>query len=280
MGVNDRRVAVSCGNWESRFRRETPGLLGPELVRLTLERSHSAGHALTVLTDLIARHGQGTFIGNPVSEGEGEGEGEGGDHSFLIGDPDEAYAVEAAGCGWAAQEVHQVRAAGDVGMIRQDWYRLAPGLSDNAITHGWWAEDGSKLDFVGGFERVTHRQVVGAERWGRATMLLEQQNGHLDVGLLPPDPGRPLRRHPLRSRPPGRPRTCNAALPARLASDRRSHRGERSDRDPHIRVNQPTVFWAAFGPPCIGVHFPLVMEGELPSAIADEPADMWNVTSN
>ncbi len=178
-GVNERRVVVSCGDWESRFKRDTPGLLGPELVRLTLERAHSAGHALTVLTELIARHGQGSFASSPEGEGEGEG-----DHVFLIADAAEAYAVEAAGSAWAAQEIHQVRAVGDVGVIRQDWYRLAPGLSDQAITHGWWAEDGSKLDFVGALSELPMGKASALRRWGRATLLLEQQNGHLDLDFF------------------------------------------------------------------------------------------------
>src|SRR5580765_751143 len=118
-GLNQHRVVIGCSNWQSRIVRETPGLLGPDLVRLTLERAHSASHGLEIITDLIGRHGHGTFSGSP--------EGDCGDHVFLIADASEAFALESGGQGWAAQEIHQVRAAGDVGVIRQDWYQLAPG---------------------------------------------------------------------------------------------------------------------------------------------------------
>ena len=107
--------------------QDHPGLLGPELVRLTLERSHSARHAVDVLTDLIGRHGQGRG-------------GDGGDHIFLIADPEEAFAVEAADQVWAAQEIGQLRAVSDVAVLCQDWYRLAPGLADRAFRAAFEAE--------------------------------------------------------------------------------------------------------------------------------------------
>ena len=114
-GINESRVAVGFSNWQCGAKSGNGGLLGTDLVRLTLERSHSAGHALDVLCGLISRYSLGALAGD----------GEGADHVFLLADPGEAYAVEATGWTWAVQEVHQVRAASDVAVIRQDWHRLA-----------------------------------------------------------------------------------------------------------------------------------------------------------
>src|SRR5262245_23094749 len=40
-GLNEQRVVVGCAGWCTRVVREGPGLLGTDLVRLALERSHS-----------------------------------------------------------------------------------------------------------------------------------------------------------------------------------------------------------------------------------------------
>ena len=32
------------------------------------------------------------------------------------------------------------------------------------------------------------------------------------------------------------------------------------------------VFWVAFGPPCVSVHFPLLMNGDVPAALCGQPA--------
>src|SRR5262249_54080654 len=88
-GVNACQVGLASANWRSRLAGAS-GLTGPELVRLVLQRAGSAHQALDVLTDLIARHGQAD-----------------GDHGFLIADPGEAFVLEAAGRGWAVQEIQQ-----------------------------------------------------------------------------------------------------------------------------------------------------------------------------
>src|SRR5207244_881851 len=103
---------------------------------------------------------------------------------FLIADPKEAFAVEAAGDAWTWQEIEQVRAAGDVAVIRQDWNRIAPGLAARVIARGWWPEDGSKLDFAGTLSEEPTGRASALRRWGRATLLLEQQNGHIDAAFL------------------------------------------------------------------------------------------------
>ncbi|MCC6420643.1 MAG: C69 family dipeptidase [Gemmataceae bacterium] len=260
-GVNEHQVAAGCTAWRSRLARERPGLAGPDLVRLGLERAASARQAVDVLTDLVGRHGQAD-----------------GDHTFLVADPAEAFAIEAAGAAWAVQEIGQVRAASDVGVIRQDWDRLAPGLADDAIGRGWWPADGSKLDFVGTLGGDPARRGPALRRWGRATLLLEQQNGHIDVpflrrlladhfdgtpheiGLLDPAPVTPLCQH---GGPPAR-LTTAASLVVDLSA-----------APDHV-----PVVWCAFGPPCQAAYFPVLLDGDLPSAytvggVLVNPDSLW-----
>jgi hypothetical protein len=209
-----------------------------------------------VLTDLLVRHGQAAA-----------------DHTFLLADPTEAFAVEAAGDAWALQEIAQVRAAGDVAVVRQDWDRLAPGLASRAIASGWWPEDGSKLDFSGSLSDDPAGRASALRRWGRATLLLEQQNGHIDVAFLrrllsdhyegtryEVDPldafGRvtPLCQHATGGARTGTAASFVAALSGGPA--------------------QVPVVWFALGPPCLSVHVPLFLDGELPAALAGAPGGL------
>jgi hypothetical protein len=222
-----------------------------------------------VVTDLISRHGQGCFSGSP--------EGSAGDHILLMADPVEAFAVEAAGPVWAVQELHEVRAAGDIAVIRQDWYRLAPGLADQAIAEGLWPSDGSKVNFVGAMAESLMGTRSALRRWGRTTLLLEQQNGHIDTGYLrraladhyegtryeidPLDgPSRvtPLCQHAGDGGALGTAVSCVAELSA----------------DPQ----QPIVWWVGLGSPCVSVYFPLLLEGDVPAAFDGEPSWLWQRT--
>lgn len=175
-GVSERGVAMGCTRLHTRLTLDGPGLTGPDLVRLTLERAHSALHATEVLTALIARHGQGAFPG-PAG-------GEEADAAFLIADGTEAFLVEAAGRWWVWQEVHEARAVSDVCTIGQDWDGIAPGLSTLAIAHDWWPEDGTKLDFASAVGEAAERAGSAMRRWGRATLQLEEQSGHIDAAFL------------------------------------------------------------------------------------------------
>jgi secernin len=256
-GVNEHRVAAGCAGWSSRLTGPAPGLTATDLTRLALERARSARQAVDVLTDLITRHGQG---------------GDQGDGVFLVADPAEAFAVEAAGTAWVVQEVHEARAAGDVGIIRQDWNRIAPGLAEEVLSRGWYPADGSKLDFVGSLSDNPVGEASALRRWGRATFLLEQESSRIDGGFVrrlladhyrgtgfEADPVRgvgqpvPLCRHAL-----GRGKLVTAAsLVAELPAD----------------PEAPAVAWCAFGPPCVAVYFPAFVEADLPAALqGDGPA--------
>jgi secernin len=267
-GVNEHHVAAGCATWKSRLRGDEPGLLGTDLVRLTLERSRTARQGLDVLADLIGRHGQGHF---PGCSGE-----DAVDNAFLVADGSEAFVIEAASNCWASLECRSVRAVSDVALIRQDWQRLSPGLADAVIHKGWHPDDGSKLDFAGSLSAAPPGDAGALKRWGRATLFLEQRSGSLDadsirrllgdhfdgtaseVDPLDPTPGSaPICRHAQ-----GRAEGCTAmSLLTVLSPD----------------CKQPPVAWFAFGPPCVSVYFPILFEGDLPAAFcATGAAAAWS----
>jgi hypothetical protein len=236
-GLNEKGVAAGVTGIHTRLERDAPGLTGPDLVRLALERAGSACQAVEVLTDLIARHGQC-----------GPGLGEGSDSAFAVADGREAYVLEACGSHWALQAVPAVRAVSDVCHLRRDWDRIARGLADLAIARGWWPADGSKLDFAGALGRVGPDHSAALRRWGQATLRLEQHSGAIDLAFL-----RRLLAEPAGAPPAPEPDAGGSALIAQLSAD----------------PGRLPLAWCAFGPPGFGVYFPLVPAGEVPSAFGD-----------
>ncbi len=98
MGANERGVVI--GN-EAVYTTEPdgePALLGMDLVRLALERSATAEEAVSVIVDLLERHGQG----GPCSF---ERSNYTYHNSFLIADRARAFVLETAGRLWASEEI-------------------------------------------------------------------------------------------------------------------------------------------------------------------------------
>ena len=170
-GCNEQQVALGVSHWRSRLTPAQPGLSGSDLVRLALERSNSARHAVEVLTDLMARHGHGIPGTSSASV-------------FLVADPKEAYVLEAAGCCWALLDCRETRAVADVAMIRQDWQRLSAGLAERAIQEGWWKDDGTKLDFVACLGHHEPADAWALRRWSKATLAVAKHAGAIDMPLL------------------------------------------------------------------------------------------------
>lgn len=252
-GINENHVAIGVTGWHSRLPAVGGGLTGTDLARLALERGHNALAALDVLTDLITRHGQCPEAGTRAPT----------DNLFLVADRKEAFVVEAAGRYWAVTECRQVRAVTDVALIRQDWQRLAPGLSALTIDNGWWDGDGSKLDFAGCLDTAVPAHSAARRRWGRATLALEHQSGAIDGTFM----RRMLFEH----------YDSNASLrthrpPADLAGSFTAALSEPAD---------PVLAWCAFGVPRAAVYFPLWLDGDLPSALhgaSPDGVDVWQQT--
>jgi secernin len=245
-GVNHHGVTAGSTPIRTKLCADSPSLTGPDLVRLVLERAATALQAVDVLTDLVMRYGQGGFAGCAAEDDH--------DNAFLVADCREAFVVDACGPHWGLQRVGEVRAVTDVCRLRQDWDRLSRGLSDLAIKSGWWPADGSKLDFAGAVGPAGVDSATGLRRWARATLLLEERNGQIDVSYLrrllsdhhegmgsKPSP-ETLCRHP--SGPAGE---CTAAS---LVI--------------HLGEGEAPVAWCGFGLPCRTVYFPFFLDGSLP----------------
>jgi secernin len=259
-GVNEHRVVAGCNPIRARLQSDGPGLTGPDLVRLALERASNARQARDVILDLVSRYGQTATAGEEPNS------------TFLVADVREAFVLETAGNHWAEQEVHAVRAVSDVCHLHQDWDRIARGLADLAIGRGWWPQDGSKLDFAQVAAPGDRQAPPALRRWGRATLLLEQSSGRVDRAFvrrlladhfeLPKARSADAFTNPLAEQS-----ICchgaDAAAPATAVS-------LIAELTP--LMDQLPVAWCAFGPPCTSVYFPIPLAGELPPALqADGP---------
>lgn len=247
-GVNEQGVAIGCTALRTRLVCERPGLTGPDLVRLGLERSATARQAVDHITELIVRHGQGAFSGQ---QGAAEH-----DNAFLIADGREAFALEASGSFWVYQEIQQVRAMSDVSTIRQDWDGIARGLASEAISRDWWPGDGSKLDFATAVVGGLAADTSALRRWGRATLLLEEQNGHIDLAYL---------RLLLSDHYEGTEHEVDPLETSVGPSPLCQHEGDSMTAASLVAsLGGPPLAWCALGPPCTSVYFPIFLDGELP----------------
>ncbi len=130
MGVNDRGLAI--GN-EAIFSKipasKNPGLIGMDLLRLALERAATAGEAIQVITELIARYGQGGNCGytHPFYY----------HNSFLIADPTEAWVLETVDRHWVAKKITVFYSISNGLTVGNDFDRSSPDLVNFAIDKGW-----------------------------------------------------------------------------------------------------------------------------------------------
>lgn len=99
MGANEHGVTIGNEAVFTTERREPePGLLGMDLLRLALERASTRHDAVSVVVDLLERHGQGGSCSKAHPSFTY-------DNSFLIADRDGAVVLETAGRRWATEEV-------------------------------------------------------------------------------------------------------------------------------------------------------------------------------
>ncbi len=98
MGANEHGVVIGNEAVFTRGRGGDKALLGMDLLRLALERATTAEGAVSVIVELLERHGQG----GPCSY---ERPHFTYDNSFLVADPAGAFVVETAGRHWATEAV-------------------------------------------------------------------------------------------------------------------------------------------------------------------------------
>jgi dipeptidase len=271
-GVNEHRVAI--GN-EMVFTRETlgqDGLLGMDLVRLGLERAHTAHEAIDVMTALIEAYGQGGS-GQPHMEWPYS-------NGFLAADPSEAWVLETSGREWAARRVREVANVSNGLSLGSEWERASESATASAVRRGWWADAGARLDFAAAYADPNVPSMVACPRRERAGALLAAARGQIAV----PTMRAILRDHyeqgaVHRPRPAGDPLTFSLCMHADPLDNTTA---SMIATLPAGADTLPTI-WVSLGSPCVGAFVPLYLDGTVPPVLArggaapDEESPWWQM---
>jgi dipeptidase len=114
IGVNEFGLCMGEeAVFTTRMAEERDGIIGPDLMRIGLERSRTCREAIDLMTRLLEEYGQG-----------GSAELKGNSHfdsSFLMADRSEAYVLETAGRQWAVRRVTDAASISNMLGIRRDW---------------------------------------------------------------------------------------------------------------------------------------------------------------
>jgi dipeptidase len=118
IGVNEYGLCMGEeAVFTTQMREQLDGIIGPDLMRLALERAQSCPEAIEVMTALLEAYGQG-----------GSAELKGNSHfdsSFLMADPREAWILETAGRKWAARRIEDIGSISNALQIGADWDRCS-----------------------------------------------------------------------------------------------------------------------------------------------------------
>ena len=240
-GVNEHGVAA--GNekiWTVDRPADRPALLGMDVVRLVLERARTADEALTVLTALVERYGQG---------------GSGEPHrvepyfsSFLVADPHAGWIVETSDRTWAARPTGHGAAISNRVTLTTDWTRASSDLAAD-----------TDFDTL----RLARMPTAVADLRLRATTATVARGD----AATPAEVAKTLRSH---GSWPAIPNVAGEDLSGFTVCMHRPelHAQTTASLIAELRTDAPPRIWTALGNPCLGVFVP-----GFPPAIAPELAD-------
>ena len=261
-GFNEHQVAIGNEGLGSKHDVSVEAkLIGMEVLRLGLERGRSAAEATEVMTNLISKYGQGKF--------ENDADVRTYDNGYIVADPHEAYIIQTAGHEWAVERVEGAVGISNVYSVETGWDRLSLGAESHAIAQGWSKPDGGRFNFADAYSASPNRtEGSGARHLARSCTVLKHRSGRIDaqtmMALLSDhsdgsDPGEPFQT--TVNTPPcicihhqddGTGGNTAASLVADFCAD--------GSRLP--------VYWCSLYSPCLGLFFPVFLEGELPAVLS------------
>jgi dipeptidase len=276
-GVNERGLAI--GNeavWSRSPGSTRPGLLGMDLLRLTLERAATADEGLGVLAGLLERYGQSGRTSATQDQTYHNG--------FILADADGGWILQTAGRHWVAKKLDGWASISNVYSIGSDYDRISEGAIEHAIQSGWFdPAAGAPFDFAAAYAdrevpflsgcaaRLDFSQVglEKLERQGRISLedLFSLLRGHgphgADAGWRLDDDGESL--------------ICmHASSP------------EGSETVASVAVElpgqgRPLLFWASLASPCLSSFVPIWPDAGPPQGWtqprAGEADAWWNLES-
>ena len=255
-GVNEKGVAVGNHTIFTRDPVAETGLLGMDLVRLALERGHTAAGAVEVLLSLVERHGQG---------GSGYFDTWWPYHnSFLVADAKEVFLLEASASRWALRRTGDgALSASNHVTIGTDWDRVGHDTIEHAIALDWWPDPtGVRFDFAAAYRSTdVVPPVVSSGRYAATCRALAA--GPLDVASTM----RAMRDHYDGG---------EVHVPGAMPDDERyfsvcMHADPVGTTTASMVVelgpqpSRPVLAWVAMGSPCACPYLPVVVGAPLPA---------------
>jgi secernin len=263
-GLNEHGVAIGNHTVFTRDHPAATGLTGMDLVRLGLERAHTAPQAVDVITALTECHGQGGSgfldLDFPYH------------NSFLVADRREAYLIETSGRHWVLRRVHGVGSATNHLTIHQDWDALSADAERHAVESGWWSKGHpGRFDFAAAYRDANIVPAhVSSARYRRTCEFLDHAKGTVTPAMLMAalrdHYGGPMHQAGIgaddaryysicmHADPVG---TTTASMVARLAG----------------QEDEPLCYWACLGSPCTGVFLPYYVDAEVPDVVCRGGSD-------
>lgn len=257
MGANEHGVVIGNEAVFAKARVPRSGLTGMDLLRLGLERGHTADEALDVITGLLEAHGQGGSGGyqHPFYY----------HNSFIIADPRSAWVLETVDRQWVARRVTDVASISNGLTIGADFDRASAHLIGYATENGW-RRDRGEFNFTATYSdflrtrfsacRIRQPYTIGG---------LAAAQGRITV----PHMMALLRGHAAGYRPAA---GSNADICMHYAGG--PVRGSQTTGSlvAHLRPNAAPTYWlTGTSAPCLGIFKPFCL-GELPGALGPEPA--------
>ena len=272
-GINEWGLVI--GN-EQVTGREIPerrwGLIGMDILRLTLERCRTAEEAIDCVVDLLETYGTG---GDPTVRIPYF------NTNLIIADPSEAFIFESHQRDWVARKVETTGAIGNCYSI-QSYDRISKNAVTNAVENGWWAE-GKPFNPARAWSPDDHKwdEDEGFVRFGRITELMNRHDKYTvrmmmqnlrdhyeDVPALQTIFSPAVPKIGTVCCHPGGLDGCitSASMVAEL----------REDAPKELRFTA----WTSMAPPCCSIFRPIYNTGKLPPAMSGagnmyDPSENW-----
>lgn len=270
MGVNEHGLVI--GNeavfTKVRFQKHNQGLTGMDLLRLALERTHSAQGAIQCITSLLSMYGQNACGGYRKKSFYYH-------NSFLIADKQEAWVLETAGNEWALEKVKSIRSISNGLSIGVHADELSSKAKQFAKSKGWWSES-KPFSFQQAYSDWLYTAAGRAMRRQTCTLQLAAQQ---EQSLSVMDAIRILQTHNLDDAS-FRPSKANTASICMHATGFLNPSSTTGSMVAVIRPYAPHTLWlTGTSNPCLSVYLPFFLGTDVlthfkqPSASPDD--SLW-----